>query len=508
MLETFDLSARVSSESYDAVIDDLRTKLSELQRKVLKQQRAVLIIIEGRQGSGISSLSNKLYRALDPRGARVIAIEEPNDIERAHSFMWRFWNQLPASGTVAIFDRSWYSRAIAEKFHQKTMDFVPSEMLSAFEMFEAQLAADGYLILKFFLEISEKEQEKRLEENEWDVFVPGGKGDVKKKSKNSGLSYPEMSSIIENVFARTDTSFSPWHIIATDQIKYAELEMLQTLILSLEAWLKKEEEQRNRILEHKKEKTPSETALLSSRTLSNVDPHVPMDKAIYKHELKKWQDKLKELQIETYKRNIQVIIVFEGWDAAGKGGCIVRLTSPLNPRAYVIEPIGAPNDVENRYHYLWRFYTRFPRKGHLTVFDRSWYGRVLVERVEGFCHEGEWQRAYREITQMESLLHENNAVIVKFWLHIDQDEQLRRFTSRQEDPKKQWKITDEDWRNREKWEEYLEAVDDMIHKTSTVHAPWTIVPANNKYYARVFTIKILCEAIESQLQDCKKKEKR
>ena len=507
MLETFDLSVRIRSESYDAVIDDLRAKLSELQRQVLKQQRGVLIVIEGRRGSGISFLSNKLYQAFDPRGARIVAIGEPNDIEHAHSFIWKFWNKLPPSGAIAIFDRSWYSRAVVEKYHLKTVGSIPHELLSAFEHFETQLVTDGYLIIKFFLEISEIEQKKRFHEKKLDVFAPRGKDGTKKNGKGVWSDYHAITALVERMLMRTDTASSPWHIIAADQLKYAEVEMFQTIISSLESWLEKQEVPQEEYVEYKKQEEETQTPLLESTILASVDPCVPMDKHTYKRELKEWQKKLGELQIEVYMHGIQVFVVFEGWDAAGKGGCILRLTSPLNPRAYVVEPIAAPNNVENRYHYLWRFYVRFPEKGHLTVFDRSWYGRVLVERVEGFCREDEWRRAYHEINQMESMLHDNHAVIVKFWLHIDQDEQLRRFTARQEDPKKQWKITDEDWRNREKWGQYLKAVDDMIHRTSTPHAPWTIVPANNKYYARVFTIRILCEAIEAQLQNCKKKEK-
>ncbi|MDR2854671.1 MAG: polyphosphate:AMP phosphotransferase [Methanomicrobiales archaeon] len=509
MLESFDLSVRIRSESYDAVIDDLRAKLSELQRKVLKQERGVLIVIEGRRGSGISSLSNKLYQALDPRGTRVVATGEPSDIEQAHTFLWRFWNKLPPSGAISVFDRSWYSRAIVEKYHEKKKDSVPHELLSSFEHFETQLVTDGYLIIKFFLEISENEQEKRLDKKKCDIFSPLGKNGTKEKGKQSRFKYHEITALVEKMFLRTNTASSPWHIIAADQLKYAEVEMFQTIISSLESWLEKQKIPEKEYLEHKKEEE-AQTILLESTaltSLTSIDPYVPMDKSTYNNELKEWQKKLEDLQVEVYTRGIRIFVVFEGWDAAGKGGCILRLTSPLNPRAYVVEPIGAPNNVESRYHYLWRFYTRFPEMGHITVFDRSWYGRVLVERVEGFCREDEWMRAYHEINQMESMLHDHNDLMVKFWLHIDQDEQLRRFTARQEDPQKQWKITDEDWRNREKWGQYLKAVDDMIHKTSTPHAPWTIVPANNKYYARVFTIQVLCGAIESQLQSSKGKGK-
>jgi len=507
MLETFDLSARINSESYDAIIDDLRVKISELHRQVKDQKRAVLIVIEGRRGAGISPLANKLYQALDPRGVRVIAVGEPRDVERAHSFMWRFWNQLPASGTIAIFDRSWYSRAIAEKYDPKEMDSIPDWPLQAASDFETQLTADKYLIIKLFLEISEKEQEKRVREKNWDVFSRGPQDSEQRKRKDFLPDYKKATILFEKMLMFTDLASSPWHIIVAEQIKYAEVEALKIIISSIELWLEKQRAcQESCLICNSEPNLPTRT-LLESTILGNVDPYVPMERSVYKHEMKRWQKRLAELQVEFYKQKIQVFVVFEGWDAAGKGGCIIRLTSLLNPRAYVVEPFGAPNIVESSYHYLWRFYRLFPEMGHMTIFDRSWYGRVLVERVEGFCREEEWKRAYHEINQMEALLNGNNAVIVKFWLHIDQDEQLRRFEARQQEEKKQWKITEEDWRNRAKWDQYLSAVDDMIHRTSTPHALWTIVPANNKYYARVYTTKVLCEAIERRLQDCKKEMK-
>jgi polyphosphate kinase 2 (PPK2 family) len=238
-----------------------------------------------------------------------------------------------------------------------------------------------------------------------------------------------------------------------------------------------------------------------SNILDTVNLSLSYSKDEYKPLLEKYQEELRKLQFVTYRQRIPVVIVFEGWDAAGKGGCIIRLTNPLNPRGYVVDPIGPPNDYEKLHHYLWRFYPKFPRKGHITIFDRSWYGRVLVERVEKFCREDEWHRAYHEINSMEERMARSGVVIIKFWLHIDQDEQLRRFEEREKSDYKNWKITEEDWRNREKWDDYNLAVNTMIRKTSTPEAPWTIVPANNKYYARIFTIKTVIEAIEKKIQE-------
>jgi polyphosphate kinase 2 (PPK2 family) len=219
----------------------------------------------------------------------------------------------------------------------------------------------------------------------------------------------------------------------------------------------------------------------------------------YKEEIRQCQQRVFEIEHEIYTRRIPVVILYQGWDAAGKGGNIRRLTQAMDPRGYVVMPIGAPNDLEKAHHYLWRFWEKFPKAGHIAIFDRSWYERVLVERIEGFCSEAEWKRAYREINEFEEQLVNFGTVLVKLWLHIDPAEQLRRFQDRQQTPAKQWKITAEDWRNREKWEQHKEAVDEMLFRTSTAHAPWTIIEANSKYYARIKTLKTVIDAVASRL---------
>jgi polyphosphate kinase 2 (PPK2 family) len=205
------------------------------------------------------------------------------------------------------------------------------------------------------------------------------------------------------------------------------------------------------------------------------------------------------LEHEIYVRRVPVVIAYEGWDAAGKGGNIRRLTQNLDPRGYEVVPVAAPNDIEKAHHYLWRFWLQMPKAGHITIFDRSWYGRVLVERVEGFCTEAQWRRAYREINGMEQHLAHFGAIVLKFWLHIDPDEQLRRFREREGMLHKQWKMTDEDWRNREKLDQYRGAVEEMLYRTSTPYAPWTIVESNCKRHARVKVLETVCKAIRKHI---------
>ena len=224
-----------------------------------------------------------------------------------------------------------------------------------------------------------------------------------------------------------------------------------------------------------------------------------MDRETYKKRLKELQDKLMILHSELYRTRIPVILAFEGWDAAGKGGAIKRLTGALDPRGYEVHPTASPNDIEKAHHYLWRFWRDIPKGGHIAIFDRTWYGRVMVERIEGFCTEQEWKRAYKEINDMEATLANYGAIVLKFWLHIDKDEQERRFNDRMQDPEKRWKITDEDWRNRAKWDAYEQAVDDMLIKTSTTYAPWIIVEANSKYYARIKVLESVVQALEERM---------
>ena len=216
--------------------------------------------------------------------------------------------------------------------------------------------------------------------------------------------------------------------------------------------------------------------------------------------LNQYQKRLRELHNELYRKKIPVIIAYEGWDAAGKGGNIKRITEALDPRGYEVHPIASPEPHEKARHYLWRFWNRLPKTGHVAIFDRTWYGRVMVERLEGFCSENDWQRAYVEINEFEKELADWNAVIVKFWVQIDKDTQLARFKERENTPEKRWKITDEDWRNREKWDLYEEAVNEMLQKTNTAYAPWHILESNDKKYARIKALKTVIEAIEKKME--------
>ena len=305
----------------------------------------------------------------------------------------------------------------------------------------------------------------------------------------------------EEMLTRTDTEYAPWNIVEAVDRKFAAAKIFAIVVHTLE---EKIEELKRQKKQEKKVGKQTDSSVSNGRLkesiLGKTDLSLAYTKEEYKKKLIKLQKKMEKLHGELYRRRIPVVLGFEGWDAGGKGGAIKRLTERMDPRGYVVHPTASPNDIERAYHYLWRFWIDMPKAGHVTIFDRTWYGRVMVERIEGFCTKQEWQRAYKEINDMEKDLADAGAIVLKFWMQIDKDEQARRFKARQENPEKQWKITDEDWRNREKWDKYEEAVDEMLIRTSTPGAPWIVVEGNNKYYARIKVLETVVNAIEERLR--------
>ena len=441
---------------------------------------------------------SRLIQPLDPRGFKVFTIQAENEEEHMHPFLWRFWTKTPAKGRMHIFDRSWYRRVITEQMDapmdQKRLDAAYHQILS----FEEQLSADGTLIIKFFLHISADEQEKRLKKLERSSET---KWRVTKADWKHFKQYKAYLPMYDHMLEQTDMSWAPWHVIEATDREYAAVKVMTIVAGMIEGRLNEEnaKESRSHLAERAQEELPGTEETMRTTVLDGVDVSLTMTKEDYKKRLSVLQKELTRLQNEMYLKRIPVVVALEGWDAAGKGGAIKRLTEPLDPRGYEVVPTAAPNDIEKAHHYLWRFWRAMPKDGHMTIFDRTWYGRVMVERIEGFCSQAEWRRAYREINQMEQNLTDHGVIVLKFWLQIDKDEQERRFNERMEDPEKQWKITDEDWRNREKWNAYVKAVDEMILRTSTTYAPWTIVEADSKYYARIKILETVVWALKNRI---------
>lgn len=497
MLENIDLNKKMTKKEYKKMAESLEPKLSELQREARRQGLPVMIVFEGWSASGKGTLINRLIQPLDPRGFKVFTIQKESEEERMHPFLWRFWTKTPEKGRMHIFDRSWYRKVITEQMDKPADDDSLSRSYQQILSFEEQLAADGTLIIKFFLHISAKEQEKRLKKLE---TSPETSWRVTKADWKHYKQYDAYLAMYDRMLEQTDMPWASWNIIEATDKEYAALKIMSITAKRLEARLAEIQEGKGAVVTMTSAPSGSSCASeLRTSVLDGVDLSKSLTKEEYKKKLNKLQGEIALLHSEMYKKRIPVVVALEGWDAGGKGGAIKRLTEKMDPRGYEVVPTASPNDIEKAHHYLWRFWQRMPKDGHMAIFDRTWYGRVMVERIEGFCSDEEWQRAYKEINQMEQDLVEHGAIVLKFWLHIDKDEQERRFKERMENPQKQWKITDEDWRNREKWDAYVEAVNDMILKTSTTYAPWTVVEANSKYYARIKILETVVKALKEKI---------
>jgi len=480
MFEKYDLSKKTDDKTFEKSIEPLQRQLGVLQRSLRDHKIPAIIVVEGWNASGITRVISELIQFLDPRGFSMHSIGSPTDEEQARQLLWRFWVKTPRKGRLAIFARSWYSRSLAEYIPGIEWKRSIKHSITTINSFERQLADDGAVILKFFLHISKEEQKKRLDERENDPLtswmITRGDWDFHRQ-------YDSYLPIIEQFIEETDNTLAPWTVVESTDENHTILKVYSTVVKALEKRIAYADShgknfKKNEIIRPKKNDVKR----------ASKPPETP-DRDEYQKKLPEYEDRIRNIHYLLYKRKLPLIIVYEGWDAAGKGGNIMRLVRHMNPRGYDVVPVGRSDQTEADHHYLWRFYQHFPKAGHVTIFDRSWYGRVLVERVEGYCEEYEWKRAYNEINEMEQAYVESGGGLVKFWLEISKDEQLRRFNQRQDDPLKQWKITDEDWRNRKKWDQYEEAVDEMLARTSMPDAPWTVIESDDKWFARLKTLK-------------------
>jgi len=394
-----------------------------------------------------------------------------------------------------IYDKSWYESVLTDRIDGVTPQENLTDRYNEIVSFERQLTDSGCVLIKIFLHITKKEQKKRMDKLEEDPATRWRVGEIEWRRHRK---YEEYLEIIEDTLSRTDREGCPWTPVAAMDRRFAAVKICGTLIQALEQRIRNSGRS-EKDFAGLREATATISMEAPISTLDKISIPKDWNPDKYEKELENLGHRLHELHYETYKKKIPVLILFEGWDAAGKGGAIKRLVENFDPRGYEVIPVAAPNDTERAHHYLWRFWQAVPAAGRIAVFDRTWYGRVLVERVEGFCQESEWRRAYREINEFEEQLVNFGATIVKFWLHIDKDEQLRRFEERENTPEKSWKITAEDWRNREKWDDYKVAVDEMLFRTSTRKAPWTVVAANSKEYARLTVLRAVAEAMEKAL---------
>ncbi len=494
MFEAAEVGRKLSKDAYKRRVPALRAALLDAQQRLRAAPFPAIVVFAGVDGAGKGETVNLLNEWMDPRWIVTRAFGEPSDEERERPEHWRFWRELPPRGRIGLFLSSWYSRPVVDRAYRRISRVEFEHQLRGLAEFERTLADDGALILKFWMHLDKKAQRKRLETLERDPLT---RWRVTKLQWKHWKMYGRFIDAAEQAIRTTSTGGAPWTIVEGRDEEYRSVTVAEALLAAIERRLASAQTAgtRGTVETRAAKKPPPRRAPSVPTVLSRLDMTRTLEKPAFDRELLEWQGTLNRLQRRAARDGVSTILVFEGADAAGKGGAIRRVTGALDAREYQVIPIAAPTDEERAHHYLWRFWRHLPRAGRFTIFDRSWYGRVLVERVEGFAAPAEWMRAYAEINQFEDQLLAHGIVLVKYWIHITQDEQLRRFKARQGSPFKSWKITDEDWRNRTKWDAYDQAVNEMVERTSTSHAPWTLVEGNDKYYARVKVLKTACERL-------------
>ncbi|MFV1959356.1 MAG: polyphosphate:AMP phosphotransferase [Planctomycetota bacterium] len=515
MFETAELDQKISKHEYQEQVPALRAELLEAQVRLRELGLPVVVLFAGVDGAGKGETANLLSAWMDPHLLVTRAYGKPSDEERERPELWRFWRDLPARGQMGVFLSAWYSKPILSRVYGRSSMQAFDEQLNDIVSFESTLRQDGALILKFWMHLGKQAQKKRFRTLEAD---PLQRWRVTKRDWKHWKLYDAFVEAAEHTIARTSRGGSPWKIVDGADARYRSITVATFLLDGLKRNIL-EAERRAALLEEQEEQEgqeagppaptdeaerngapEAEVVTAPTTVLDALDMGQGLPKDEYQQALAKYQARLNLLQRTARDRGISTILIFEGWDAAGKGGAIRRLIAPLDARGYQVISISAPTDEELAHHYLWRFWRQLPRAGRFTIFDRSWYGRVLVERVEGFASEREWRRAYGEINDFERQLVQHGTVVVKFWLHITPKEQEERFQARLEVPYKRWKLTPEDWRNRNRWRDYELAVHDMVERTSTHFAPWHLVEGNDKRLARVKVLRTVCRALESSLE--------
>ncbi|HSC76038.1 MAG TPA: polyphosphate:AMP phosphotransferase [Pseudomonadales bacterium] len=490
MFESAELKHKLSDKQYDAAVPKLRETLLDAQFDLLeKKERSLLIIVGGVEGAGKGDTINLLSSWLDPRYLDIHALSAPSDEERARPEYYRHFRRLPPKGKIGVHFGSWHSMPIVNHAFKRTSRLEMDAALVRINQMERILADEGWIILKLWFHLSKDQQEKRLKKLSKDKQQSWRVTDSDWKLLDM---YDRFAKVSARALRETSTDYAPWHIIPGADPNYRHITVGQAVLAAL-----------------KPEKTVTKqkktVAVLPSRpadgvhVLNGLDLTKKLTKKRYEAQLEELQSRLSLGLRDKKFQNRSLALVFEGSDAAGKGSAIRRITPAMDVRKYHITPVASPTQEERLYPYLWRFWKHVPKAGHVAIFDRSWYGRVLVERVEGFCSEADWMRGYTEINEFEEQMHERGTEVIKFWLATSPEEQMRRFKERAATGFKRYKITEEDWRNRKKWPEYEWAVNDMVDRTSTEHAPWTLVEAEDKRYARIKVLKTIVRRLENIL---------
>ncbi|MCL2406598.1 MAG: polyphosphate:AMP phosphotransferase [Defluviitaleaceae bacterium] len=494
MLDEIKGVAELNKAEYQERLIELEAKLGRLQIRAIAVGLPIAIHIDGWAAAGKATLIGRALRVLDPRHYRVHGMEKVNEERRMRPFLWSYATKMPAAGQISIFDKSYYMALIPGSEMIRNGEITSAECVFAdIKAFEAGLADGGTLILKYFLHIDKKEQTQRLREllaNEDTCWR------ITEKELRQNIEYDKYYGFYNKIIEASGSGDLGITVLNGNDRRTATLGFYEHITATLERVLDGLE---RGVAELALSRTKPDVSPKIPDILSKIDLKVNIGDEKYGKQLKSLQNQISSLIFKLYRKRRSVCLVFEGWDAAGKGGSINRLIQSADPRGYNVCPVAAPTKEELSHHYLWRFWKNLPKDGHVTVFDRSWYGRILVERVENLCSEDDWQRAYREINNFEKHLHNHGSIVIKYWLHVSDEEQLKRFEARAQNPDKQHKITDEDWRNRNKRTAYYAAVNEMLHRTGTAEAPWTVIESDSKKYARIKVLEHTVKVLESEL---------
>lgn len=520
MFEVAELGHKLGKDEFSEKVPALHTALLEAQRALRDSKHPVIIIVAGVEGAGKGELVNRLSKWLDSRGIRTTAFWDETDEQAMRPRYWRFWRAMPPRGSVGIMIGAWYAQPITQRAFGRIDEAEFERRLREIAELEQLLTSDGAVIIKLWLHLTQDKVRKQLKVDARRRGEKTGSDPITRKYSRQFEAFLQAS---ETAIRSTDTGTAPWHVIEAADAQYRDFCAGQIILDTLRATLDQDAAAKAAAGKRKHsgrqttapalvsdpgrsgragmaEASPELAAGTSLTVLDKVDLGLRLDEKRYRASLHKWQAKLQLLTWQARKQQRSVVIVFEGWDAAGKGSTIHRLTQAIDARLFQVISIAAPTDEELAQHYLWRFWRHLPMAGYLTIYDRSWYGRVLVERVEQLAEPDDWQRGYAEINLFEQQLCEHGIIVLKFWLHLSPEEQLRRFKEREQTPWKQYKITQDDWRNRDRWNDYLEAVNDMVAHTSTTLAPWHLVPAEDKKYGRIDVLRTVCRTLKKALK--------
>ncbi len=545
MLDKVDFNVKpLEKEEYKTKYDKLVSKLVVLQQQARNAGVGLVVLFEGWNGAGKGSRISDLMYNLDARATSVcVPVDpDPEEIEMFtkldmgvsgyYPFLKQYWDALGDRSSITFYDRGWYVSATQNLLLQDSVNSSRVKKIirryeESIHDFEEQLADDGYVVVKFFLHVREKAQRKRLERLHDD---PATRWRVPDKKLASSENYKDSYEYYDELLENSNFDFAPWTIVNGEDKHHANIIIARTLIDAIEKALAEKEtdekaaeedaanedtgtETQDPTEEEYKARAAAQSAIAPESSsfpiesgyprVEEIDHNLVLERDVYKVELKSLQKELFRLENIMYQRRVPLMLMYEGWDAAGKGGNIKRVAQALDARSYTIFPSPAPTPPELAHPFLWRYWTRLPKAGHVGIYDRSWYGRVLVERVEGFAKPEEWTRAYDEINEFERDMINWGAILLKFWVNISPEGQLERFKERAANPDKQWKITDDDWRNRDKYPLYRAAIDDMFRLTSTTFAPWIVLESDNKCYARVKALRIIVDALRERLGEKK-----